>query len=135
MNRLIPLCLVATLGALVAGCEEIVIPGVVEPAAPPPPPERVLPAAVRAALLPGVPDSIVVEDGRGCYLVSNVITEPRQGYLVRDASGEPLCYDDAGNRIPRPTPQVMPVEPDGGTGATPDVAEGGAAPGPVLPPA
>ncbi len=70
------------------------------------PPVRVLPPAVRAALLPGVPENIVIEDGRGCYLVSIEVTEPRQGYLVNDASGAPLCYDDLGNRIPRSVPAV-----------------------------
>lgn len=116
LTRLAPICLIAlTLGA----CEEIVIEGLTpEPEAPP---ARVLPAAVRAALLPGVPDSIVVEDGLGCYLVSIELTEPRTGYLVNDANGEPLCYDDLGNRVPRQIPPVLPpFEPAAETTAQTD---------------
>ena len=86
---------------LVTACAEgaIVLPGQ-EPAAPEP---RVLPAEVQAAMLPGVPDSIVVQSGTGCYIVSNEITDPREGYLLRDAAGQALCYDDGGNRIAEPS--------------------------------
>ncbi len=125
-----PAPLALCLALLASGCVGVVIPGVTPPEAEAEaPPARVLPAAVRAALLPGVPESIVVEDGRGCYLVSNVVTEPRQGYLVTDAGGQPLCYDDTGTRIPR---RVAEGEATPVPAADADAVNGIA---PVLPPA
>lgn len=96
MMRFIPLAaLVAA-----AACE----PMVVEPGT------RVLPAEVTALLLPGVPDTVAVQNAQGCYIISNQITEPRQGYFLRDAAtNEPLCYDRDGMRIPYVAPAPAPV--------------------------
>lgn len=78
--------------------------------------ERVLPAEVRSYLLPGQPESIVVQNGQGCYLISNELSASRTGYFLRDRStNEPLCYDAEGMRIPyvapeAPAPAVDPAE-------------------------
>ena len=65
------------------------------------PEERVLPAEVRSYLLPGQPESIVVQDPDGCYLISVELTEPRSGYYLRDRlTDEPLCYGRDGVRTP-----------------------------------
>ncbi len=69
--------------------------------------ERVLPAEVQSYLIEGQPASTVVQDGLGCYLVVNQITDPPQGYFLRDRrTGEPLCYDAEGQRIPYVAPSA-----------------------------
>lgn len=96
MTRFLPL--VAVVG--LAACE----PMPIEPGT------RVLPAEVQALLLPGVPDTVAIQDGQGCYIISNEITAPRQGYFLRDAvTNEPLCYDREGMRIPYVAPVVAEV--------------------------
>lgn len=98
MTRFLPIA--AVLG--LAACE----PMPIEPGT------RVLPAEVQALLLPGVPDTVAIQDGQGCYIISNEITTPRQGYFLRDtATNEPLCYDREGMRIPYVAPAAPePVE-------------------------
>ncbi len=67
--------------------------------------DRVLPAEVQAYLLPGQPQTLIVQNSAGCYLISNETTEPRSGYFLRDQStNEPLCYDRDGMRIPYVAP-------------------------------
>lgn len=100
MYRLIPL----TTLALVAACEEFDVPGEE-------PQPRVLPAEVRSYLLPGQPESIVVQNPAGCYLISVELTEPRSGYYLRDrATNEPLCYNAEGQRVPFVPPAPVVVE-------------------------
>jgi len=50
-----------------------------------------LPAAVLAALPPGVPPAVVFQDSSGCYAVGIEVTVPQQGYPLRDAAGQPIC--------------------------------------------
>ena len=95
MIRLIPIAATVVLAA----CVQEIEPG-----------ERVLPAEVTALLLPGVPDTVAVQNGDGCYIISNQITEPRQGYFLRDpATQEPLCFDRSGERIPYVPPEPVPA--------------------------
>lgn len=54
-----------------------------------------LPPAVVAALPPGVPASVVLQNTDGCYLYSVEVTDPPSGYPLRDASGAPICEGDA----------------------------------------
>lgn len=94
--------------SLVAACEEFEAPDA-EPEV------RVLPAEVRSYLLPGQPESIVIQNPAGCYLISVELTEPRSGYYLRDrATDEPLCYGPDGLRIPfvPPVPVVVDTAPD-----------------------
>ena len=75
--------------------------------------ERVLPAEVRSYLLPGQPESIVVQNREGCYLISNELSESRTGYFLRDRqTNEPLCYDGDGMRIPYVAPAPVAAAPD-----------------------
>lgn len=60
----------------------------------PPEPEP-LPPNVLAALPPGVPSSVVMEDGNGCYLYSIERTDPPSGYPLRDAQGTQVCEGGA----------------------------------------
>ena len=62
MTRFLPIAAVVGLAA----CE----PMPIEPGT------RVLPAEVQALLLPGVPDTVAIQDGQGCYIISNEITSP-----------------------------------------------------------
>ncbi len=64
----------------------------------PPEPEP-LPPNVLAALPPGVPPSVVLEDGNGCYLYSIERTDPPSGYPLRDAQGNQVCE---GGAVPAP---------------------------------
>jgi hypothetical protein len=83
-----------------------------EPAAAEPEP---LPPNVLAALPPGVPPSVVLEDGQGCYLYSIERTDPPSGYPLRDAAGNQVCEGGA-------APPVAPIETVAGLAA--DVAAG-----------
>ena len=57
-----------------------------EPAAPEP-----LPPQVLAALPAGVPPTVAVRNGDGCYLLSVEVTDPPSGYPLTDAAGNPIC--------------------------------------------
>ncbi len=91
MIRYLPfLCL-----ALLAACDEAAMaelnaslsgtPAATDPEVPQ------LPAAVLAALPPGVPPAVVFQDGNGCYAVGIEVTVPQQGYPLRDTRGQPIC--------------------------------------------
>lgn len=51
----------------------------------------VTPPEVIAALPPGVPPSVAFLGPDGCYAVGIEVTDPQQGYPLRDASGQPVC--------------------------------------------
>lgn len=66
-------------------------PGLFGPRDAAPPEPEPLPPNVLAALPPGVPSSVVLEDGNGCYLYSIERTDPPSGYPLRDAQGNQVC--------------------------------------------
>lgn len=75
-----------------------------EPEAPPP-----LPPQVVAALPAGVPQSVVVRNGDGCYLVSVEVTVPPSGYPLEDAAGNPICDGTLAASAPVPAPIAAPI--------------------------
>lgn len=79
---------------LVAACDPATMAnlGLAEP---PAPEEVVLPPNVVAALPPGAPASVVFQAPDGCYLISVELTDPRSGFPVRDAAGNPICEGGA----------------------------------------
>ncbi|WP_210528955.1 hypothetical protein [Rubellimicrobium arenae] len=97
-----------------------------EPEAPPP-----LPPQVVAALPPGVPQSVVVRNGDGCYLLSVEVTDPPSGYPLRDAAGNPVCD---GSPVPVVPVDAAAVGGVGTDGPGPDTAPP-LVPGSITPPA
>ncbi|WP_176559240.1 hypothetical protein [Rubellimicrobium roseum] len=108
--------------------------GLFRPAPEEPPAPEPLPPEVLAALPAGVPPSVVLRNGDGCYLVSVEVTDPPSGYPLTDANGTRIC--DGG--VPAASvPQT--VDLGGAIGAGPLVPGVDTAPplvpGPVAPPA
>ncbi len=83
MIRFLPLLVLP----LLAACDPAAMNAAmgVEPEAP------VYPAAVIAALPPGVPPSVAFLGPDGCWAVGIEVTDPQQGYPLRDATGQPVC--------------------------------------------
>lgn len=83
MIRYLPLLLLP----LLAACDPAALNSAVgvEPDAPVYPPE------VIAALPAGVPPSVAFLGPDGCYAVGIEVTDPQQGYPLRDANGQPVC--------------------------------------------
>ena len=83
MTRFLPLLLLP----LLAACDDAAMNAAlgVEPEA------VVYPPEVIAALPPGVPPSVAFLGPDGCYAVGIEVTEPQQGYPLRDAAGQPVC--------------------------------------------
>jgi hypothetical protein len=50
-----------------------------------------LPPQVLAALPVGVPPSVAVRNGDGCYLLSIEVTDPPSGFPLTDAAGNQIC--------------------------------------------
>ncbi|TNC52496.1 hypothetical protein FHG66_02890 [Rubellimicrobium rubrum] len=50
-----------------------------------------LPPQVLAALPAGVPPSVAVRNGDGCYLLSIEVTDPPSGFPLTDAAGNQIC--------------------------------------------
>ena len=112
MIRYLPLILLPFLAA----CDETAMNATmgVEPEAP------VYPAAVLAALPPGVPPSVAFLGPDGCYAVGIELTDPQQGYPLRDVAGLPVCNaeavaaytarmaENAAATVPAPTEQANP---------------------------
>jgi hypothetical protein len=107
--------------------------------APPP-----VPAAVRAALPPGVPESVAIRNTDGCWLYSVEVTDPPSGFPLRDAAGNQLCGDgtaaaavvagpDASALVPTTLASDTPVGDE--TRSPPPSPEPGDAPpsGPIAP--
>ncbi len=93
-SRPLPLLAALLLPALAACAppsEEAPFPGLFGPRDAGPPEPEPLPPNVLAALPPGVPPSVVLEDGQGCYLYSIERTDPPSGYPLRDAAGNQVC--------------------------------------------
>ncbi|MBP1805023.1 hypothetical protein [Rubellimicrobium aerolatum] len=121
-------------GSLPGGLGGIFARPEAEPEAPPP-----LPPQVVAALPPGVPQSVVVRNGDGCYLVSVEVTVPPSGYPLEDAAGNPVCDGTPVATVAPPvtppvTPTVTPPVPLDGGGLGPDTAPP-LVPGNITPPA
>ena len=124
MTRLAPLALLPFLSAcaVVTTDGTIFIPGLTpEPEVEAPPP---LPANVVAALPPGTPPSVVLQDASGCYLFSIEATVPPSGYPLRDAAGNQICAPGAVPQTaplpPTDQPLVFPNQPvTGGLGTAP----------------
>lgn len=128
MRRLLPLILLPCLAACARGDAPFPFAGGIfdrapEPEAPPP-----LPAAVTAALPPGVPTSVVLQDAGGCYLYSIERTEPPSGYPLRDALGNPICE---GGPAPVLVADASPLPPP--SAVAPEIAAP-LAPAPAPPP-
>ena len=76
----------------------------VEPEAP------VYPPAVIAALPTGVPPSVAFLGPDGCYAVGIEVTDPQQGYPLRDATGQPVCDAEAVAAASARAADAAPVE-------------------------
>ncbi len=87
MIRYLPLLLLPLLAACDEAAMNAAMGGEPEPV--------VVPAEVIAALPPGVPSSVAFLGPDGCYAVGIEVTEPQQGYPLRDANGLPVCDAEA----------------------------------------
>jgi hypothetical protein len=67
-----------------------------------------LPPTVAAALPPGVPSSVVLQDAAGCYLYSVEVTDPPSGFPLRDLAGNPIC-EGADGTLLAAGPAVAPA--------------------------
>ena len=102
MIRYLPLLLLP----LLAACDDAAMNAAMggEPEVP------VYPPAVIAALPAGVPPSVAFLGPDGCYAVGIEVTEPQQGYPLRDATGQPVCDAEAVAAAAAAAANAAPVE-------------------------
>lgn len=92
MFRKLPVIL---LPLALAACDDATLASLNIPGITPPEPEvPVYPPEVIAALPPGAPPSVVIQNGDGCYLMSIEVTDPPSGFPLVDDNGNPVCEDD-----------------------------------------
>lgn len=85
MSRYLPVILLPLIAACTVPQTQTANPDVPE----------ALPPEVAVVLPPGTPASSVFQNTDGCYLFSIERTEPRSGFQVRDANGNPICEAQA----------------------------------------